>query len=533
VIAAILLSPISPARHLQDYACVARGCRYNQIEQARAGSGQHRSVNGKAKRMNPSSPDWRNLVLDEGILREAIADAGRIVLWLPGVRDASFQYWERIATVARGEISAAEGLRTTAATSIQARQSIGGLMVQLWNRLAGSKRKRDFHLPNGAAAEQCGDRQGDLILVWPEDDRDHLDDARIKVRWPDAGRVQKLGQNLFVVGGLAAQSAISPTGQPSTPTGIAESPRASAEAMLAAARQAGSHEKEATALTDLGAILLNDGDPQGAITSLEQALAIARQIGDTARESDVLGNLGMAMLTVRQPERARELFTQELTHARATNDRFAEKFALERLGIAAWSLRDFNGSLKLLDQALSLALQLGDRHQQANLLWHQGIQYAELGQREPAIAKAEEAVAVFKSLGRPQAATYGAYLQKYRMGLVDESPAFGAEDRSAQAYLGGSMVASVMASQAPAETRSTKGTGGPGLLRMAMSATKAMAGFAGSGFKTTPPEVQRRRLQTCAGCEHHTGVRCKICGCFTNAKSRLLHENCPIGKWPA
>jgi tetratricopeptide (TPR) repeat protein len=531
VIAAIL-SRIR-ARHLRDYACVARDCRYNQIEQARGDSGQLGSVTGKAKRMNPPSPDWRKLVLEEGIAREAIADTGRIVLWLPGVRDASFQYWERIANVARGEVAVVGGVCTTGATSIQARQRIGGLMRQLWNRLGGSRRKRDFQLPNGAAAEQCGDRQGDLILVWPEDSDDHLDDARIKERWPDAGRVQKLGQNLFVVGGLASQEVINPTGQASKPTGIAESPRAHAEAILAAARQAGSREKEATALTDLGAILLNDGDPQGAITSLEQALAIARQIGDMARESDVLGNLGMAMLTVRQPQRARELFTQELAHARATNDRFAEKLALERLGIAAWSLSDFNGSLKHLDEALALTLHLGDRHQQANLLWHQGIQYAELGEREPAIAKAEEAIAVFKSLGRPQAATYGAYLQKYRMGLVDESPAAGARDRSAQAYLGGSMVASVMASQTQGETRSTKTTAGPGLLRMAMSATKAITSFAGSGFKTAPAEVQRRRLQTCAGCEHHTGVRCKICGCFTNVKSRLLHENCPIGKWPA
>jgi hypothetical protein len=67
---------------------------------------------------------------------------------------------------------------------------------------------------------------------------------------------------------------------------------------------------------------------------------------------------------------------------------------------------------------------------------------------------------------------------------------------------------------------------------MAMSATKAMAGFVGSGFKTTSPEVQQKRLQTCAVCEHHTGLRCKICGCFTNVKSRMLHEDCPIGKWP-
>jgi hypothetical protein len=30
-----------------------------------------------------------------------------------------------------------------------------------------------------------------------------------------------------------------------------------------------------------------------------------------------------------------------------------------------------------------------------------------------------------------------------------------------------------------------------------------------------------------------SGLRCKICGCFTAAKSKFLQESCPIGKWPA
>jgi hypothetical protein len=95
------------------------------------------------------------------------------------------------------------------------------------------------------------------------------------------------------------------------------------------------------------------------------------------------------------------------------------------------------------------------------------------------------------------------------------------------------MVASVMAGQTNTASTASKGTSGPGLLRMAISATRAMAGFATSGFQTAPTDLQRKRLQTCKVCEHHTGVRCRICGCFTNVKSRLLHENCPIGKWPA
>jgi hypothetical protein len=68
---------------------------------------------------------------------------------------------------------------------------------------------------------------------------------------------------------------------------------------------------------------------------------------------------------------------------------------------------------------------------------------------------------------------------------------------------------------------------------MALSATKAMAKFLGSGGKTTPAATGAQRLQTCATCEHHTGLRCRLCGCFTNVKVRLLHESCPLGKWAA
>jgi hypothetical protein len=58
-----------------------------------------------------------------------------------------------------------------------------------------------------------------------------------------------------------------------------------------------------------------------------------------------------------------------------------------------------------------------------------------------------------------------------------------------------------------------------------------MAKFAGSGFKVTPSAIIAQRLKTCNNCEHHTGVRCRLCGCFTSAKTRMAHEECPIGKW--
>jgi len=480
-------------------------------------------------------PDWRGFAFDQGVLPEPISEGSRLVLWIPAERDGSFQYWERVGNVARAEITVEDGLCATAATSIRSRQLLKRSLGQLLRWLRERKGNRDFSLPNGASSQQCGERRTDLMLVWAEDKDSLLDLARVKSRWPQGTRIQQLGRNLFLVSGVEVKVARGDVG-PEPPADSSGSPRDHAERLLAAARQSGDRTSEAGALTDLGVTLLSEGNAPGAITTLETALELSRTLGDRARESDIVGNLGMAVLAVRQPARARDMFEQTLAYARATGDHFGEKVALERLGIASGNLGDFTRAIAFFEQALSLARQVGDRQQQANLLWQQGIQHAELGQRELAIAKAEEAVTLFKFMGRPHAGWYGAHLQKYRMGLFEElSRATPAGDNAKAGpldYLGGSIVASVMASQPSEGPQSTKKTEGPGMLRMAMSATKAMASFISSGLKTTPVEIQRKRLETCAACEHHTGLRCKICGCFTNVKSRMLHEDCPIGKWP-
>jgi tetratricopeptide (TPR) repeat protein len=484
-------------------------------------------------------PDWREFALKQSVLREPNAEPDRAVFWIATSREAGVQYWERIASVSRAQVTTTnDGLSAIPAISISARQKPGGFMSRLINRVHTSTNSRQFQLPDGRSAEQCGERRSDLFLVWSAGPDLSLEQARLEATWPQAKEFLELGANLFVVRGLpstaAADAARAQMSTVPAPPGT-DNPLAHAEAILAAARSAGARDREATALADIGIINLNQGNPQKAITALEQALSIARGLGDRARESDSAGNLGLALLAVRQVEHARGLFEQTLAHARSTANPFEEKLALERLGIVAWTTRDYRGALELFGRALEIAQQVGDRQQIANLLWHLGIQFAELGQREAAIEKAEEAISLFHKLGKPQAATYGAYLQKYRMGLSEnampESPGKTLEP-APQAYLGGSIVASVMANEPSAPTGSAKPTVGPGLLRMAMSATKAAAAFAGSGFKTASADTQRIRLQTCAGCEHHTGVRCRVCGCFTSAKSKILHEDCPIGKWP-
>ncbi|HMF13018.1 MAG TPA: hypothetical protein VKE94_11955 [Gemmataceae bacterium] len=159
------------------------------------------------------------------------------------------------------------------------------------------------------------------------------------------------------------------------------------------------------------------------------------------------------------------------------------------------------------------------------------IQHAELGQREDALAHAQSAIDLMREVQDQRAAWFAEHLRKYRSG--------GAGNSLASAEASSSEVApalwngSIPTGSWSAPSAEPASASGPGWLRMALSAAKSTARFIGSGFKTVPPQTLQRRLRTCAACPHHTGLRCKLCGCFTHAKARLAHEECPIGKWSA
>ena len=53
--------------------------------------------------------DWRDLAIDDGILTEPTADGNRLILWLSGDRDQSFQHWERITSVVHADVKVEQG----------------------------------------------------------------------------------------------------------------------------------------------------------------------------------------------------------------------------------------------------------------------------------------------------------------------------------------------------------------------------------------------------------------------------------------
>jgi tetratricopeptide (TPR) repeat protein len=311
-------------------------------------------------------------------------------------------------------------------------------------------------------------------------------------------------------------------------------PRESARQHLSAARGAGDRRREAASLADLGLMHLFEGDIPQAVALLEDALALARQLGDPSAQGDVLGHLGMATAAAGQPQRALALLEQELALACATSDRFAEKAALAHLGLTLSRERDPARALAFFSQALALARELGDWHHEADLLWYVAIQHAALGQRDQALAHAQAAVDLLQSRCQSQAAWFAHHLQTYRgdetgggQGATSATGPIPPPPTS----LGGVIVPTSWEARLRPPPAEGPAAGGARLLDRAFAAARSMAQFLGSGLKTAPAETRRQRLQACGACAHHTGLRCRLCGCFTGPKAALAHEACPIGKW--
>ena len=359
-----------------------------------------------------------------------------------------------------------------------------------------------------------------------------LDEESVRTHWPGLTRFQPIGNRLFLVAGAAPMPA--KVQSPQGPAGISGTeelgcPVALAEQLLEAARQSGDRSKEAAALIDLGIVTMNEGDLEEGRRSPgkgrgAQSPARGQGTGDRCAQQPRIrasghGSSGNGAASARR--RRCNWFARSATRMPRSSLWNGWEWPMRTCATRPWPCT-------LLNKALEMTRAAGDRQQETRVLWNQAITYADLNQRDQAIARAQESIDLLRKLGKPEASWYGAQLQRYRMdfaGLAGNGPGmFGAT-----VMTGGPMGGSVMT----ATQTGTDPSSGPGLLRMAVSATKAMMKFIGSGLKTTAPDIQQNRLATCQACEHHTGLRCRICGCFTNVKTRMAHEQCPIGKWPA
>ncbi len=294
-----------------------------------------------------------------------------------------------------------------------------------------------------------------------------------------------------------------------------ESPLASAERAVAAARAAGDLRREAAALTDLG-ILLGPTKPDTADGAFAAAVAAAERVGDPVLLSDVNAYRGAFLVNSGRREDGIALIESALAGARTAGDRFAEKAALQRLGSARVAAGDPERALDAYARAIAAARELGDDRHAAELYWLTAIVRADLGETESASAAGEAAVRLFRQLRHPETDRLQGHLEHYRAG--------GGGLQGPTTFVGGAGFADVQATPAGLPA-------GPGVLKMAWSAVQAAARFVGAGMRTVSPGARALRLATCEVCEHHTGTRCRLCGCFTALKTHLPHETCPAGKW--
>jgi tetratricopeptide (TPR) repeat protein len=467
----------------------------------------------------------------DGVFPEPTPGNNRLTLWLRGKVVGGLQHWERISSIPGEAISVEQGLCATPATSLPAFQEVRGFVDKLLHRFQTARGERTWILPNGDTAEQSGERQTDLLLVWPGHDGILLDETLLKSRWPECQRCEKLSKNLYLLYGVPFQQLR--TAPASTVPLL--TPAEQAEQLLAAARTTGDRRQEALALTDLGLLNLDHCDAVRAVALLEEALTLTRQVADRSRESDVLAQMGMAFVAQRQHPRALEFLHQALALARDTGDRFAEKTALKHLGLAYASQRSHAQALAWYEQALALTRALGDPSTETDLLWYLAIEHANLGQRAVADAHAQAAIDLLEHQGKPQAACFAEHLRQYRqsaLGVPLGGHTATTSPVSVASSLRGPGTDGASPSPAVASALSEPAASGPGLLRMALSAANALTELVVSGGDTVPAAVRQHRLQTCAGCEHHTGLRCRVCGCFTSVKAALPYEDCPRGKWP-
>lgn len=461
-------------------------------------------------------PDWRTLALLGHVLAEPVSEQGRLVLWVRRHRAQGHQHWERISTAPRVSATTEDGICRVSAVAVPAQEVVHGWLRRwIWGWWKRQPRGCWQH-PHGTWAAPDHQRRSDVLLIWAIDGR-LLDCDVVQTRWPSSTGVEQLGPNLVVVRGLALNQ---PMQSPLEPPGQHRGLREMAEKMVQDARRQHDPAREVTASIDLALVLSQEGHCEQAIDMLEEALALAQQIKDGAKERDALGNLGN-LLIAKDRQRALAMLQQELALARAANDPYAEATALHHVGV--YHLRAGNAELAFahLQKALALARHLGDRQHEADLLWLLSIQYADVGQRDEACDHAQRAIDMHQ--GKPQATILSEHLERYRTGHtagIAEAPN-AAPDLFSQSH--------IVVAGGWTKPKATE----PSLLRKGFSAAKALARFLGSGIQRVPPEVYQQRQQTCGTCDQHTGLRCRVCGCFTSVKAWLPHEECPLKKWPA
>jgi tetratricopeptide (TPR) repeat protein len=452
-------------------------------------------------------PNWDSSPLRDGVLLETSRANEAIVLWVLLGQDRGVEYWDRVVVRRWGEVRVRDAACWIPAMAVRTKRVIPhGPLSRIFARLRRRASDVSWIMPGGGTAERCEGKRTDLALAWTTDGRT-LDERILQEFLGGDIRFRRLSEQIVLASGVDR----APT--PATKGEESEDTETTARGFLDSARAVGDRRGQAAALADLGMIRAKAGQAETALGLLNEALALLHDSGDTGGEADALVDLGHILELLGRRQDSRAVLEKAFALTDRLEDNVARKAVLERLGEAIARSGDPAGAAVALARARDAARATGDRRHEARLLWLQAAAWAEAGRSDLALARAEESSTLLRSAAVPEADWYEAQLRRYRSaasipaGTMDMDVAIGSADSRSQ------------------------GVGGPGVLRMALSATRAMATFLGTGMRATASDLYRDRVAMCRTCAHHAGLRCRVCGCFTSVKARMAHERCPIGRW--
>jgi tetratricopeptide (TPR) repeat protein len=151
-------------------------------------------------------------------------------------------------------------------------------------------------------------------------------------------------------------------------------------------------------LANLGLLLSQEGDWDGAAALFEEALETGWKLQNFEVALDQINNLG-SMYRVRDPARAHQHYQLGLRLADMLEHERMKAAILSNIGLLYFDAGELDEAERYLSNALDLARSHRDRQSEANRLGHLGNLALERGEPGNAIARFEAAVAINREIG--------------------------------------------------------------------------------------------------------------------------------------
>ncbi len=157
--------------------------------------------------------------------------------------------------------------------------------------------------------------------------------------------------------------------------------------------------EEGVLLENVGRVLDELGDRQGALDHYAQAIPLLRAVGDQDAEGITLNNIGLAYAALGEKQKALDNYEPALALYRAVGDRGGEAVTLNNIGIVYSARGEKQKALDYFEQSLPALHSLGDWAGEATGLNNIGATYDDLGEKQKALDNYEQALALYRAVG--------------------------------------------------------------------------------------------------------------------------------------